>query len=100
VSDFAQLVVLSLKLWDEFWRRHQLMIAALLACRPDLHVIFVEPPVPTGRLLQRSRARIGNRSKLRCREHLPTPPSDTRPVSSGAPLPRGYGIRQRAADLG
>jgi hypothetical protein len=50
-----QLVVLSFEPWDNVGRRIQLMIDTLLACRCDLHILFVEPPAPAGRLVQRDR---------------------------------------------
>ncbi|HJQ51007.1 MAG TPA: glycosyltransferase [Gaiellaceae bacterium] len=40
-----ELVVCSLEPWDEVWRRNQFFTEILLQRNPDLHVLFVEPPV-------------------------------------------------------
>ncbi|MFK5633432.1 MULTISPECIES: glycosyltransferase [unclassified Ornithinimicrobium] len=40
----TDLVVISLEAWDEVWRRNQHLVAGLLRVRPDLQVLFVEPP--------------------------------------------------------
>ncbi len=103
MSELRQLIVLSLEPWDQIWRRNQLLIAALLAGRADLRVLFVEPPLAARQLLHQGR---------RPRTGLATAPgfdavSIFRPVgwlpdrlSPYAPLAGGYGIRRRAYELG
>ena len=39
-----ELVVCSLELWDEVWRRNQFFVDALLRSNTHLQVLFVEPP--------------------------------------------------------
>jgi glycosyltransferase involved in cell wall biosynthesis len=41
--DLRELVVCSLELWDEIWRRNQFFVDALLGRNPGLRVLFVEP---------------------------------------------------------
>jgi teichuronic acid biosynthesis glycosyltransferase TuaH len=56
----ADLVVVSLEQWDEVWRRNQYLVAGLLRTRPDLRVLFVEPPAdPLYALLGGAAARTG-----------------------------------------
>jgi glycosyltransferase involved in cell wall biosynthesis len=43
-QQFRELVVCSLELWDEIWRRNQFFVDALLRRNPELRVLFVEPP--------------------------------------------------------
>jgi teichuronic acid biosynthesis glycosyltransferase TuaH len=40
-----ELVVCSLKAWDQVWNRNNFLTDALLRRNPDLRVLFVEPPV-------------------------------------------------------
>ncbi|RZS63466.1 glycosyltransferase involved in cell wall biosynthesis [Agromyces ramosus] len=40
----TDLVVMSLEVWDDVWRRNQHLVAGLVAGDPDLRVLFVEPP--------------------------------------------------------
>ena len=80
-----QLVVCSLKAWDEVWNRNNFLTDALLRRNPDLRVLFVEPPVdPLFELSER---------------RLPTPPRLRTITSDGRlrvlrpikPLPRRIG---------
>jgi teichuronic acid biosynthesis glycosyltransferase TuaH len=80
-----QLVVCSLKAWDEVWNRNNFLTDALLRRNPDLRVLFVEPPVdPLFELSER---------------RLPTPPRLRTITSDGRlrvlrpikPLPRRVG---------
>lgn len=67
-----QLVVCSLESWDEVWRRNQFLVQELLADRPDLRVLFVEPAfdvlhsVVNGRLpkIEPSVRQIGTSGRL------------------------------------
>jgi teichuronic acid biosynthesis glycosyltransferase TuaH len=40
----TQLIVCSLEAWDDVWRRNLFLVDGLLRTRPDLRVLFVEPP--------------------------------------------------------
>lgn len=42
-TGFDELVVCSLESWDEVWRRNQFLVRELLALRPNLRILFVEP---------------------------------------------------------
>jgi teichuronic acid biosynthesis glycosyltransferase TuaH len=54
------LIVMSLERWDGVWRRNQHLVAGLLRGRPNLRVLFVEPPAdPVHQLLRRERPRWG-----------------------------------------
>lgn len=43
--ELRELVVCSLKAWDQVWNRNNFLTDALLRRNPDLRVLFVEPPV-------------------------------------------------------
>jgi teichuronic acid biosynthesis glycosyltransferase TuaH len=43
--ELLELVVCSLKAWDQVWNRNNFLTDALLRRNPDLRVLFVEPPV-------------------------------------------------------
>jgi glycosyltransferase involved in cell wall biosynthesis len=55
-SPFDELVVCSLKAWDEVWNRNNFFTDALLRRNPELRVLFVEPP--TDMLYDVSRRRL------------------------------------------
>jgi len=103
VNKLTQLVVLSLEPWNEVWRRNQLMIDALLACRSDLGVLFVEPPAPAARLMlqgQLPRTEVSNapgRDAVNILRPIEWVPDRWTPY---APSNRDYGIRKRASELG
>ena len=42
--DLKEIVVCSLELWDEVWRRNQFFAHHLLVRNPELRILFVEPP--------------------------------------------------------
>lgn len=55
------LVVLSLEVWDDVWRRNQHLVAGLLRADPSLRVLFVEPASdPLYDLRSRRRPRFGH----------------------------------------
>jgi len=43
-SELRELVVCSLEVWDDVWRRNQFFVDELLRRHPRLRVLFVEPP--------------------------------------------------------
>ena len=54
------LVVCSLEMWDDVWRRNQFLVAGLLDAEPALRVLYVEPCAdPTFELSMRRRPRRG-----------------------------------------
>lgn len=56
----SDLVVLSLEVWDDVWRRNQHLVANMLADGSVRRVLFVEPPVdPLHSLLNRHRPDLG-----------------------------------------
>ncbi|AXH96884.1 glycosyltransferase [Ornithinimicrobium avium] len=56
-------VVISLEVWDEVWRRNQHLVAGLLRAGHVRRVLFVEPPVDVGHSLRGGR--LPGRSGLR-----------------------------------
>ena len=44
-AELQELVVCSLKAWDEVWNRNNFLTDALLRRNPELRMLFVEPPV-------------------------------------------------------
>jgi glycosyltransferase involved in cell wall biosynthesis len=44
-TELAELIVCSLKEWNDVWNRNNFLTAALLKRNPRLRVLFVEPPV-------------------------------------------------------
>jgi teichuronic acid biosynthesis glycosyltransferase TuaH len=43
--ELRELVVCSLKAWDQVWNRNNFLTDALMRRNPDLRVLFVEPPI-------------------------------------------------------
>ena len=44
-TESIDVICLSLEQWDEVWRRNQHLADGLLALRPTLRILFIEPPV-------------------------------------------------------
>ncbi len=44
-TESIDVICLSLEHWDEVWRRNQHLVDGLLALRPNLRILFIEPPV-------------------------------------------------------
>lgn len=58
------LVVCSLEAWDEVERRLQLMVRTVLALRPEVHVLFVEPALDVPHQVRRGEVRWPRRRRV------------------------------------
>jgi glycosyltransferase involved in cell wall biosynthesis len=84
-QELRELVVCSLKAWDQVWNRNNFLTDALLRRNPDLRVLFVEPPAdPLFDLLQQ---RMPALPRLR----TITPDGRLRVLRPIKPLPRRLG---------
>lgn len=62
-AELRELVVCSLKAWDQVWNRNNFLTDALMRRNPDLRALFVEPPVDP--LFDLSERRLPSPPRLR-----------------------------------